>query len=331
MHDSCPYPAKRPNIPFPSAQRFSSYTNKRTCRADRAGNKANVTESGRKRQQLAAARMANESSPCPAKRQRTQSGAAVPASPSQTPDTGHSQPAPGEAGSSSLPFVTAATHHTPLRPKAPQAAHLKDKNNPKMRLFPWWRHTKQKKLLKEEKEALRFLHQKYVVLLTTTDVEHIVSKGTKRLESGTYGSCDKAVDPTTQQPLVIKTFAKDFDGLDDLVSEPANLQHLQLPGVRTSPSLFDILNVFGQVSRTLQHVLDKGLTHNDFKSDNVCVQADSGIHEATFIDFGLARRVGTLLIYGKCTGAASAHPPARQGLRCVQSGSPHQIYRNADN
>ncbi|KAK8407847.1 hypothetical protein O3P69_002406, partial [Scylla paramamosain] len=329
LHDSCPCPAKRPNIPFPSTQQhFSGHTNKRTRRADRAGDAANVTASGRKRQRPAAARVTTEPSPCPAKRQRTQSGAAAPASPAQTPATGHTQSAPGEAGSSSLPFVTAATHHTPPRSEAPQPARLNDKNKPKMRLFPWWRHTEQSKLSKEEKEALRILHKYDVPLLTTRDVEHIVSKGTTRLGSGTYGSCDKAVDPKTQQPLVIKTFAKGLNGLENLVSEAANLQYLRLPGVqrlvgvcihtrqmishfagitaqryfkRTAPSLGDTLSVFWQVSRTLQQVLGKGLTHNDLKGDNVCVQVDTDVPEATIIDFGLARQVGTLLVYRKCS------------------------------
>ncbi|MPC72981.1 Tyrosine-protein kinase SYK [Portunus trituberculatus] len=328
LQDSCPCPAKRSKISFPSPRRFSGHINKLTRRVDQAEDAANVTTSGRKRQRSAAARVATEPSPCSAKRQRTQSGAAATASPAQSPGTGHSQLAPGEAGSPSLPFVTAATHHTPPRPKAPQQACFNNKNRPNMRLFPWWRHTKQRKLLKEEKEALRFLHQIDIALLTIADVEQIVSNGTKRLGSGAYGSCDKAVDPTTQQPLVIKTFAKDLNGLDDLISEATNLRHLQLPGVqrlvgvcvhtrqmishfagitakryfkRNAPSLADTLSVFGQVSRTLQHVLDKGLTHNDLKSDNVCVQADTDVPEATIIDFGLARRVGTLLIYEKCS------------------------------
>ncbi|MPC24039.1 hypothetical protein E2C01_017109 [Portunus trituberculatus] len=33
----------------------------------------------------------------------------------------------------------------------------------------------------------------------------------------------------------------------------------------------------------------------------MCVQADTGVPEATIIDFGLARQVGTRLIYGKCS------------------------------
>ena len=169
---------------------------------------------------------------------------------------------------------------------------------------------------------MRLLQQQGIRLLRTSDVKAIQTLGTKLLGSGSYGSCHLACDPNTRQPLVLKTFPR--HRLQDLATEATNLHELRLPGVQrlvgvcvptrqlispfagttlnkyfgqTKPSFAQAINVFLQVSTTLQQMHDKGFSHNDIKDDNICVQVDTNGPKATIIDLGLARRDGTTHIF----------------------------------
>ena len=169
---------------------------------------------------------------------------------------------------------------------------------------------------------MRFLHQQGIRLFKTDDVKAIETQGTKLLGWGASGSCHLAFDPSTRQPIVIKTFPR--DSLDDLATEARNMHELRLPGVQrlvgvcvptrqlitgfagttlnkyfrqTKPSFADAISVFLQISTTLQQMHDKGFSHNDIKDDNICVQVDSNGPKATIIDLGLAERDGATQIY----------------------------------
>lgn len=184
------------------------------------------------------------------------------------------------------------------------------------------RQAKPQKLSRKERETERLLHQQGVPLFKTSEVKYIASLGTKVLGSGSCGSCHLAVDPDTRQSLVIKKFPR--HRLSDLVTEATNLHRLRLPGVQrlvgvcvpsrqmvtgfagttlpnylslTQPSVADTISVFLQISRTLGQMHGKGISHNDIKGDNFCVQVDNNTPKVTIIDLGLARPFGTEKLY----------------------------------
>ncbi|MPC18432.1 Dual specificity testis-specific protein kinase 2 [Portunus trituberculatus] len=311
--ESCSRHAKGHSLSPTRNEQLFRITKRRKHGSDRTGKPTNMTTLDCKGKRLVTARVVTKSSLSSTKRQ---SGVVTSASQVKIPATEHTDRS--ETVSSSLSFETAATRVETSSSKANQEKQEISKRH----------QINQRKLSKKENAAMQILQAQGVPLLTTGDVADIVSMGTQKLGEGSYGSCDKTVDPKTRQPLVIKTFSP-FK-FEAFFLEAVNLNIMRLPGVqrlvgvcvhtrqiitdfagitsshyfkRSGPSFVDIISVFWQISRTLEQVLDKGFAHNDLKEDNVCVKMDNDVPTATIIDFGLARRVGSSKIYRKtsCT------------------------------
>lgn len=181
----------------------------------------------------------------------------------------------------------------------------------------------------EESRAISRLQEAGVHLLEDREVGLLNSTGPEPLGAGAFGSCCKVQDPFSGEELVIKTFARNH--LEYLVMEASILQRLQAvagvqrlvgvcvrkrqlvsryAGVTTDkyfssvPSLPHLLSVLLQVGHALQGLAREGYSHNDLKGDNVCVREGRRGPEATVIDLGVARRVGT-------AGVQSTEEPER--------------------
>uniref|UniRef100_A0A0P4W432 Protein kinase domain-containing protein n=1 Tax=Scylla olivacea TaxID=85551 RepID=A0A0P4W432_SCYOL len=172
-----------------------------------------------------------------------------------------------------------------------------------------------------EERARRYLAHIGVRLLKEKTVRKMISSGSQGLGAGSYGSCCKGVDPHAGKEVVIKTFLK--NALRSLVTEAKCLQRLQGHGMQrlvgvcletrqlvtrfagqTAADYFHsgacfthALRVILQVARAVRSVNEEGYTHNDIKSNNVCVKQATSGPKATLIDLGLAEPVGTRGFY----------------------------------
>ena len=172
-----------------------------------------------------------------------------------------------------------------------------------------------------EERARHYLAHLGVRLLKEKTIRKMVSCGGQSLGEGTYGSCCRGVDPHAGKELVIKTFVD--NDLRSFVTETKCLHRLQGHGMQrlvgvcvetrqlvtrfagqTAADYFHsgarfshALSVILQMARVLRNVHGAGYTHNDIKSNNVCVKQCTNGPKATVIDLGMAERVGTRGFY----------------------------------
>ena len=179
-------------------------------------------------------------------------------------------------------------------------------------------HEENVQLIKTDKEKIACeLRELGVHVLEKREVEAMSVGVCDTLGWGAQGSCIKTVHPHTRQHLVIKTFF--HDDVDSLVQETMALQVLQMPGLQRligvcvetcqivtlfagmtadkyfekHVSLADAVTVFLQLAKTSKNIVEKGFTHNDMKSNNVCVSDESSDPVVTIIDLGLVTPIGT--------------------------------------